>query len=383
MRLAIIGSTGSIGGSTLDVAAHLGDSVEIVGLAAGKNWEKLAQQCQELPSIPAMLAMAGEKSASKLEKALGLKPGTVAVGNNALVDMASSSDVDVVVTAMVGAEGLSPTLAAAEAGKRIALANKEPLVAAGHLVMQAVAENNATLLPVDSEHSAIFQLVNNAGKDALSRLVLCASGGPFRTWSVEQLARVSVQDALKHPTWDMGPKISVDSATMMNKGLEVIEAHWLFGVDFDAIDVLLQPQSLVHALVYYEDGTLLSHMGHPDMRVPIQYALTWPQRSSRESRPLSVEELSGLVFEEPDHARFPSLALAYRAGRSGGTCGAVLNAANEVAVSAFIAGQIAFNDIPWLVEQALEAHVRGDGQSVEEILDADNWARIFVKERIA
>jgi 1-deoxy-D-xylulose-5-phosphate reductoisomerase len=382
LRLAIIGSTGSIGCSTIEVAADLGDSVEIVALAAGVNWEKLAGQCQELPAIPAMLAMAGEKSARKLEKALGLKSGTVAVGNNALAEMASSSDVDVVVTAMVGAEGLIPTLAAARAGKRIALANKEPLVAAGHLVMQAVAENNATLLPVDSEHSAVFQLINSGGKDALSRLVLCASGGPFRTWSAAQLAKVSVQDALKHPTWNMGPKITVDSATMMNKGLEVIEAHWLFDVDFPAIDVLVQPQSLVHAMVYYHDGTLLSHMGHPDMRTPIQYALTWPKRVARQARILSVEELSALVFEKPDRCRFPSIDLAYRAGRSGGTCGAVLNASNEVAVSAFIEGQIAFNDIPRLVQQALEGHVRGDGQSVEEILDADNWARIFVKERI-
>jgi 1-deoxy-D-xylulose-5-phosphate reductoisomerase len=284
---------------------------------------------------------------------------------------------------MVGAEGLRPTLAAVEAGKTVALANKEPLVAAGELVMAAAERSGARILPVDSEHSALFQLLQCGREADVSRIVLCASGGPFRDWPAEKIEVAKVADALNHPTWDMGRKITVDSATLMNKGLEVIEAHWLFGVDFDRIEVLVQAQSVVHAMVEFRDGTLISHMGLPDMRTPIQYALTWPERRDRPEGGMTLADLSGLTFGKPDTGRFPCLGLGYRAGRAGGTAGAVLNAANEAAVALFLEEKIPFGGIPRLVEKALKSRTQRPARSLEDVTAADRWARDFVKRSVS
>jgi len=381
-RIAVLGSTGSIGRSTLEVAAGLPGEIEVAALAAGSSWEKLAAQCRELGGTP-LLAMADAEAAVKLEKQLDLAPGSVRVGVEGVTELAAHADVDAVVTAMVGAEGLRPTLAAVEAGKTVALANKEPLVAAGGLLMAAAEKSGATILPVDSEHSALFQLLQCGRREDLLRATLCASGGPFREWPAEKIEVAKVADALDHPTWDMGPKITVDSATLMNKGLEVIEAHWLFGLAFEAIDVLVQPQSVVHALVEFCDGTMLSHMGLPDMRVPIQYALTWPERRERPQAGMTLTDLSGLSFQRPDTARFPCLELGYRAGRAGGTAGAVLNAANEAAVGLFLAEKIPFGEIPRLVAAALEEREAEAAADLEAVLAADRWAREFVERSVS
>ncbi len=377
-RIAVLGSTGSIGRSTLEVAAGLPGEVQVAALAAGSSWEKLAAQCRELDSTP-LLAMADAGAAVKLESELGLAAGAVRVGVEGVAELAAHPDVDLVVTAMAGVEGLRPTLAAVEAGKTVALANKEPLVAAGELVMAAAEKSGAVILPVDSEHSALFQLLQCGRREDLVRATLCASGGPFREWPAEKIEIAKVADALDHPTWSMGPKITVDSATLMNKGLEVIEAHWLFGLAFEAIDVLVQPQSVVHAMVEFCDGTMISHMGLPDMRVPIQYALTWPERRSRPGPGMTLTDLSGLSFHRPDTTRFPCLELGYRAGRAGGTAGAVLNAANEAAVGLFLAEKIPFGQIPRLVAAALDQCEPGAAGSLEAVLAADRRAREFVE----
>ncbi len=400
-RLAVLGSTGSIGTSALQVAGGLRDIVKVEALAAGTSWQKLAGQ-YETAGRPRLLAMADADSARRLERELGLAAGAVLVGEEGVRRIASDPDIDVVLTAMVGAQGLGPTLAAVEAGKTVAIANKEPLVMAGALVMAAAEKSGATILPVDSEHSAVFQLLGardegrGTGLSAtssaprplppvpFSRIVLCASGGPFRTWPAERIARASVADALNHPTWDMGRKITVDSATLINKALEVIEAHWLFGADFDRIGVLIQPQSLVHAMVELSDGTLLAHLGAPDMCVPIQYAFTWPERRPFSGgRSLTVGDLAGLSFEEPDLERFPGLELGYRAGRAGGTAGAVLNGANEAAVELFLSGRIPFGEIPRLVAAALDGHEVRPAASLETVAAADRWARDFVMKGAA
>lgn len=376
-RLVILGSTGSIGQSALEVVAALGGEVRIEGLAAGTSWQKLAEQCRAV-GTPRLLAMADADAARKLEKALGLGSGTVLVGADGVTRLAAAEGVDVVLTAMVGAEGLRPTLAAVEAGRTVALANKEPLVAAGALVMSAAAKSGARLLPVDSEHSAVFQLLGCGRREDVRRVILCASGGPFRTWPAERIARATVAEALEHPTWNMGRKITVDSATLMNKALEVIEAHWLFGVPPGRIEVLLQPQSLVHAMVEFADGTLAAHLSTPDMRLPIQYALTWPERRPAMVPRLAAGDLAGLSFERPDTDRFPALGLGYRALAAGGTAGAVLNAANEAAVGLFLDNRIPFGDIPRLVARALDSHQVGAADTLDAVLAADRWARDLV-----
>ncbi|HOX06466.1 MAG TPA: 1-deoxy-D-xylulose-5-phosphate reductoisomerase [Planctomycetota bacterium] len=397
-RLAVLGSTGSIGTSTLLVADGLRDLVRIEALAAGTSWQKLAEQCRAV-GTPRLLAMADAASARQLEKELKLTAGTVLVGEEGMRRIAADPNVDVVLTAMVGAQGLGPTLAAVEAGKTLALANKEPLVMAGALVMAAAKKSGATILPVDSEHSAVFQLLGARRKvqgsssgaagvqsslNPVSRIILCASGGPFRTWPAERIGRATVEDALNHPTWDMGRKITVDSATLMNKALEVIEAHWLFSADFDRIGVLIQPQSLIHAMVEFADGTLLAHLSAPDMCLPIQYALTWPERRPFAGmKTLGLADLAGLSFEAPDTGRFPALELGYRAGRAGGTAGAALNGANEAAVELFLAGRIPFGEIPRLVAAALDAHEVRTAADLAAVVAADRWAREFVAKGAA
>ncbi|MHC4917205.1 MAG: 1-deoxy-D-xylulose-5-phosphate reductoisomerase [Planctomycetota bacterium] len=382
-RVAVLGSTGSIGCSTLDVAAGLRGEVRVTGLAAGRSWQKLAEQCRGVEEPPRLLAMGDLESAERLEGELGLPPGTVLRGPEGVAELAAHPDIDVVVTAMVGAQGLRPTLAAVEAGKTVALANKEPLVAAGELVMAAARRSGARILPVDSEHSALFQLLQCGRAEDVRRIVLCASGGPFREWLAEKIEVAGVADALNHPTWDMGRKITVDSATLMNKGLEVIEAHWLFGLEFDRIEVLVQPESVVHAMVEFRDGTLVSHMGLPDMRTPIQYALTWPERRDRPGGGMTLADLSGLTFDRPDTVRFPCLELGYSAGRAGGTAGAVLNAANEAAVALFLEERIPFGEIPRLVESALKNRPEGPAGSLEDVVAADSWAREFVGRSVS
>ncbi|MFS8542948.1 MAG: 1-deoxy-D-xylulose-5-phosphate reductoisomerase [Limnochordales bacterium] len=373
-RIAIVGATGSIGRQAMDVVRHHPEALQVVALAGGRRVEPMVPQVVD--SVQAVV-MADAAAARDLQDALARRGhGHVAVGAGeaALVELVTRPDVDLVVMAMVGAGALVPTLAALEAGKDVALATKEVLVAGGSLVMEAARKSGARLLPVDSEHSAIFQCLQGEAPRAVARLILTASGGPFRSTPLEALPRVTPAQALRHPTWRMGAKVTVDSATLMNKGLEVIEAHWLFGTPWDRIDVVVHPQSIVHSCVELVDGSILAHMGPTDMRIPIQYALLYPHRAPSPVRGLSLAEVGSLTFEAPDRRRFPALDLAYAAGRTGGTAPAVLNAANEVAVALFLQGRIGFTDIPRLVEAVLADHEVRDA-TLNSVLEADAWAR--------
>lgn len=387
--VTILGSTGSIGNSTLNVISRHTDQYHVAALTANTDVEAMAQQCQRWH--PQFAVMCDESAAQQLKDILRKQGSDTEVlsGVQGLCQVASLDDVDTVVAGIVGAAGLLPSLAAAEAGKRILLANKEALVMSGQLFMDAVRENNAELLPVDSEHNAIFQClpasnvsaINDAG---INRILLTASGGPFRTFSNEQLASVTPEQAIDHPNWDMGPKISVDSATMMNKGLEVIEAHWLFGVALDDIQVVVHPQSVIHSMVSYVDGSVLAQLGNPDMRTPIAHALAFPERIASGVEPLDIFEVAKLEFEKPDFQRFPCLRLCYEAIRMGGTASIILNAANEIAVAAFLNNKIVFTDISDLIEKTLETmKVDQDVATIENILAADNQARNTVNEFIA
>jgi 1-deoxy-D-xylulose-5-phosphate reductoisomerase len=346
-RVVVLGATGSIGASTLDVIARHPDDYSVVGLAAHHNWEQLAQLCRRFR--PAYAALYDATAARELERALAGTGTRVLVGEAGLVTLATLPEADTVLAAIVGAVGLPSTLAAAHAGKRILLANKEALVIGGRLFMQAVADGGATLLPIDSEHNAVFQCLP-AGMDTLDRttvrrIILTASGGPFRSRSAADLAGVTPDQACAHPNWSMGRKISVDSATMMNKGLEVIEAHWLFGAPRAAIDVVIHPQSVIHSLVEYVDGSVLAQLSHPDMRTPIAHALAHPRRIDAGVATLDLTRLAALTFEAPDLTRFPCLRLAYEALDAGGSAALALSAANEVAVAAFLDGRIGYLDI--------------------------------------
>ncbi|WP_003541203.1 1-deoxy-D-xylulose-5-phosphate reductoisomerase [Desulfotomaculum nigrificans] len=373
--VSILGSTGSIGRQTLEVIKSFPESLQLVALAAGRNRQDFLAQCLEFR--PLVVSLEQEEDAQWLKEQLarrGFYP-EIYYGLDGLVKVATCNQATVVVTAVSGAIGLVPTCAAISAGKDIALANKETLVAAGEYVTALAAKHKVKLLPVDSEHSAIWQCLHGESKNSVRRLLLTASGGPFRQWEQGDLAEVTPQMALQHPNWAMGKKITIDSATLMNKGLEVIEARWLFNLDFDAIDVVIHPQSIIHSMVEYGDGSILAHLGMPDMRIPIQYALSYPQRWTNDLPRLNLTELNGLTFEQPDTQKFPSLALAYEAGRMGGTAPAVLNAANEIAVHAFLAGQIKFTDIPSTVERTLAAHQVVTPSGLEEIIEVDGWAR--------
>lgn len=386
-HVAIVGATGSIGRQTLDVARRFPDELAVVGLAAGR---RAAPVIETLASSPWLrrtvrrIVMADEDAAEQVNDALraggdGPGPGlTAAAGRSALVDLVTADHVDLVVMAMVGAEALIPTLAALRAGKDVALATKEVLVAGGQLVMETARRAGARILPVDSEHNAIFQCLQGERMSAVHRLVLTASGGPFRTTPKQELASVTPEQALRHPTWSMGAKVTVDSATLMNKGLEVIEARWLFDVEAERIDVVVHPQSIVHSCVEFADGSILAHLGPTDMRIPIQYALLYPRRGEAPVQRLSLSEVGRLTFEPPDRDRFPALDLAYEALRRGGTAPAVLNAANEVAVELFLAGRIGFADIPRMVERVLADHVP-QAADLDNILAADGWARRAVR----
>ena len=372
-RLAILGSTGSIGVSTLEIVAEHPDWFEVVALTAGRNLALLEEQIALFR--PQLVAVPDQVNAQRLRERIGADGPRVLYGTAGLISCAVESPADMVVSAIVGAAGLEPTLAAIQAGRDVALANKETLVIAGELVMSAAAESGCRLFPVDSEHSAIFQSLEGHRKADVRRLILTASGGPFRNWSLEDLQEVTPQDALAHPNWTMGRKITIDSATMMNKGLEVIEAHWLFNVPVEKIDVHIHPESIVHSLVEYVDGALLAQLGIPDMKTPIAYALTYPERLPLELPALDLCRLGQLNFAAPNSQCFPCLGLAYDAIKRGGTTPAVLNAANELAVDAFLHEKVGFLDIPRIIGSVVEKHSSSTASSLEQILSADAWAR--------
>jgi 1-deoxy-D-xylulose-5-phosphate reductoisomerase len=377
-RLAVLGSTGSIGQSTLAVAAEHPEEFALVGLAAGKNVPLLAEQIRQFK--PALVSVQDEAAAAQLRELVApdLAP-EILVGRAGALAVATAPGAEMVISAMVGAVGLEPTLAAIRAGLPVGLANKEILVAAGPLVMSLARERRVPLLPVDSEHSAIFQALHGQRRADVRRLWLTASGGPFRSWEAARLAEVSPAQALKHPNWNMGAKITIDSATMMNKALEVIEASVLFGLPVERIEVYIHPQSIIHSLVEFVDGSVLAQMGVPDMRLPIAYALSYPRRLPLNSPPLDLCRIARLTFERPDLNRFPGLALGYAAAKSGGTMPAVLNAANEVAVAAFLKGRLKFLDIPRVVEQTMAAHVPQALTDLEQVLAVNAWAREFAE----
>ncbi|HEY3268680.1 MAG TPA: 1-deoxy-D-xylulose-5-phosphate reductoisomerase [Armatimonadota bacterium] len=376
LGIAVLGSTGSIGRQTLDVADRFPDRLRVVALAADRSADDVARQAARYN--PALLTMMNARAARELGR---LCPNSdVRCGMDGLIAAATHPDVHTVVVSVKGAIGLLPTLAALEAGKNVALASKEVLVAAGELVMETARRHGAVVLPIDSEHSALFQCLNGEKPASVEALILTASGGPFRTWDAERIAAVTPEQALAHPTWNMGPKITVDCATLMNKGLEVIEAHWLFNVPADRIEVVVHPQSIVHSMVRFADGSVMAQMGLPDMRLPIQYALFYPERAQNDLPRLNLARVGQLAFEEADLERFPALRLAFEAAAVGRSMPAVLSAANEEAVALFLDGGLSFMGIPKLVRHAMEAHSVHDLRSVDDVLSADRWAREFVKE---
>lgn len=368
----MLGSTGSIGTQALEVIDAAGNQFSVVGLAAGRNVDLLEEQARRYR--PRLVAMGDIGAARELAQRLADLPTQVLAGEAGLLE-AATMEADQVVVAMVGAAGLLPTLAAIRAGRQVALANKETLVIAGRIVTETARLHEVRIIPVDSEHSAIFQCLAGQRREDLAGIILTASGGPFRLTPAEDLARVTSKEALQHPNWSMGGKITIDSATLMNKALEVIEAHWLFGVDYSQIRIVVHPQSIIHSMVEMIDGSVLAQLGLPDMRLPIQYALTYPNRLARDARRLSLPEIGQLTFEEPDFGKFPCLRYAIEAGKMDGTMPAVMNAANEVAVSAFLAGEIGFMDIPRAIAHVMNQHSVTARPSVEEILEADRWAR--------
>ena len=382
--ISILGSTGSIGCNTLRVIEALGaDRFRVVALGAGRNIDKLAEQI--IGHQPELVSVESDEIAEKLKdelRARDFSPPRIAVGEEGLVEVATHERADCVVSGTVGAVGFVPTLRALEAGKRVALANKETLVMAGELMTRAAENSGAELLPVDSEHNALHQCLRGEKRSEVRRLILTASGGPFRTRDKAAIESASVAEALKHPTWNMGAKITIDSATLMNKGLEVIEAHWLFGFEADQINIVVHPESVVHSMIELVDGSVIAQMGVTDMRHAIQYALTYPDRFSTDLAPLDLAKLSSLNFEEPDLERFPCISLAYRALKSGGTMPAALNAANEEAVQAFIEERIHLTDIPRVIDEVMTAHARREAASLDAVLEADRTARVEAQSAI-
>jgi len=378
--IAILGSTGSIGRNALRVIEALGPDYRIVGLSAHTNVELLAEQVRRYE--PKLAAVTDGPHAERFRALMNGQNLAVLSGPAGLTELIRGDGVETVLTAVVGAAGLPSALAAAKAGKRLAIANKEPLVIAGELLTRTAREHGSALLPVDSEHSAVFQAMQSGSTREVDRILLTGSGGPFRGATRETLRNVTREQALSHPVWSMGPKITIDSATMMNKALEVIEAQWLFGVPVDKIDVLIHPESIVHSLVEFVDGSVVAQLGEPDMCLPIQYALTYPQRVPGVAKRLRLEQIGRLRFEKPDPQTFRALPLAYEVARAGGTAPAVFNAANEAAVEEFLAGRIQFLQIMDLVENCLNRHSVRPAESLEELLEADVWARREVREML-
>lgn len=370
-KIAILGSTGSIGAQTLDVVREHSDELQVVALAAGTNKERLKEQIKEFH--PKLVSLSDEKKAQELKEELAGEQVEVVCGMEGLIEVAGADSADVVVTAVVGMMGILPTMEAIKKGKDIALANKETLVTAGHLIIPMAKEYGVSILPVDSEHSAIFQSLQGEPKAALDKILLTASGGPFRGKSAEFLETVTLEDALNHPNWSMGPKITIDSSTMVNKGLEVMEAKWLFGVDYSQIEVVIQPQSIIHSMVQYVDGAIIAQLGTPDMRVPIEYALFYPERRSLSGDRLDFSKLSQITFEKPDYKVFRGLSLAIEAGKTGGTMPTVFNAANERAVAKFLKGEIKYTDIVRSIEKCMDAHKVSAHPDLEEILATEQW----------
>ena len=373
-KISILGSTGSIGTQTLEVVENLKD-IKVMAITGNSNIKLLEEQARKYQ--PALVAVMDETNAEALKENLADMDIRVVSGMDGLVEAAIYEGVDTVVTSVVGNVGLKPTFEAIRAGKNIALANKETLVSAGQLVMDLAKKHNIKIYPVDSEHSAIFQSLQGNEGNQIERILLTASGGPFRGKKSEELMNVTAADALKHPNWSMGAKITIDSATLMNKGLEVMEAKWLFDVDVDQIEVLVHPQSIVHSAVEYEDGAIVAQLGEPDMRVPIQYALTYPKRVKSPFPRVDFTQRNNLTFDQPDMETFKCLSLAYRALKTGGTLPAVLNGANEVAVARFLKGDIGFLDIPELIEQTMDAYTVKYEYTLEDLLEADAWAKDY------
>lgn len=371
-RILILGSTGSIGQNCLEVLAAMQERFEVTGLAAGSQWELLATQVNRWR--PPHVAISDDDARADLASAI--PSGTrLLSGPEAMCDLVDSTDFDCVVVAVVGTAALSATIRAVERGKRVAIANKESLVVAGGLLAPLARRTGAELLPIDSEHSAVFQAMHAGRECDVRRIVLTASGGPFRTWSPEQMDRATVQDALNHPTWEMGPKVTIDSATMMNKALEIVEARWLFGLNHDQIEVVIHPESIVHSLVEFVDGSMVAQLGTPDMRTPIQYALTYPERLECPSTRLDLTAIRQMNFYPPDIQKFPALRLGHEVAERGGTAGAVFNAANESAVQMFRDRALGFSEITTTVEQVLTRHDWVADPSFEDLMRADAWAR--------
>lgn len=378
-NISVLGSTGSIGTQTLDVVRKNND-IKVVALSAGNNVELLEQQVREFR--PSFVSMADDKALAMLRVRLsdvtGIEYGT---GMDGLIHAAAMEQAEIVVTAVVGMMGIVPTIEAINAGKDIALANKETLVTAGHIIMKLAAENGVRILPVDSEHSAIFQCLNGERQNKIHKILLTASGGPFRGRTIEQMRDIKVEDALKHPNWAMGRKITIDSSTMVNKGLEVMEARWLFGVELDQVQVVVQPQSVIHSMVEFEDGAVMAQLGAPDMRLPIQYALYYPERRFLDTQHLDFWKLNQITFEKPDMINFRGLALAYEAGRKGGNVPTMFNAANELAVAMFLDRKIKYLDIIDIIEQTMTNIEYIDNPDVKQILDTEAAAYEFIRSR--
>ena len=380
-RIAILGSTGSIGLNSIEVLDSLGDQYGLVAASCNSQWELLAQQARtySLESV----ALTDSDHLADLKDALADTDTKVLSGPDSLVELAADDSCDTVVAAVVGAAQLPAVLAATAAGKTVAIANKESLVMAGCLLMPSAAEHSATVIPIDSEHSAIMQAMHAGARREVRKVIITGSGGPFRQMPTAEMLTVSLDEALNHPTWNMGPKISIDSATMMNKALEIVEARWLFDLEPDQIEVLVHPESIVHSMVEFCDGSVIAQMSPPDMRLPIQYALTYPKRLACPSKPLDLQHLGRLTFESPDLERFPAVRLGFEVARWGGTAGAVLNAANEAGVEAFMAGKIGLTEIAELAEHCLRTHDWTEKPSLEQLFQADRWAREHVAARLA
>lgn len=372
-RVIILGSTGSIGCNALAVAENLPEEFEIVGLAAGSNWRRMSEQVRRWK--PRVAVLTNTESAEALDHAIGGATTAVWSGPDSLVRLINEVECDLVLSAIVGVAGLPATLAAVQRGLTVGLANKESLVVAGELMVNAATASGARLIPVDSEHSAIYQSLHSGRHEEIERILLTASGGPFRTWTREQMRGASIEDAMRHPTWSMGPKITIDSATMMNKALEIIEAKWLFDVPAERIEVVIHPESIIHSMVAFHDGSIVAQMGQPDMRTPIQYAMTYPRRLAGAGARLDFSKLERMHFEPPDIERFPALRLGHAVAVQGGTAGVAFNAANEAAVERFRAGRMGFLEIAETVEDVLRRHKFEKHPGLDTLMQVDAWAR--------
>jgi 1-deoxy-D-xylulose-5-phosphate reductoisomerase len=380
-NITILGSTGSIGVSALNVIKLNPEKYRVVALSAGKNIELLLRQIKEFN--PVAVSVLDESSAEKLKEELGKRPAPdIFFGQSGFKRLATMEPADTVISAITGAAGLIPTFEAIKAGKNIALANKETMVMAGGLVMDEAKKRGVTILPVDSEHSAILQSLQGHPREDLKRIILTASGGPFRNLSLDEMREMTAKQALKHPNWEMGPKITIDSATLMNKGLEVIEAKWLFDLPIEKIGIVVHPQSIIHSMAEYIDGSIIAQLGIPDMTIPISYALSYPNHFKNDLSPLDLLTAGDLQFQKPDMSRFKCLALALKAAKIGGTMPTVLNGSNEIAVGAFLEGQIGFLDIPALIEKTMEAHKVAPTDGIAAVMEADKWSRQKTREHL-